>query len=314
MKRWALFIIALTLISTLALAQATVTPSGQATTQGTAVPSTPISPPLVATPLMHLGVAPTQNVGTSTAAVTSNPSATPEPPSAVPIRPEIDFGPQNVYVGPTNPTADNNANANGNAAVSVNGRQIFDRGVHSSEATSIDDGTRGRSLGDIARESRQRAQSAQARTFTNADLDRMANAGGVSGIATNPNNPTGYPADNGVINPNGVAANAANNNAQPGVATPSNVPPTTEQQVTQPVTPFTAKPQTNTQPQQKPSAAPPTPQQMSQANTPANPADQNGANGQNNGEQKTLPKSGSFLPLMAVVGLGATAAGLLSRK
>lgn len=320
MKRWALFIFALTLASTLAFAQATVTPSGQATQQGAAVPMAPISPPLVATPLMHLGVAPTQNVGTSTAAVTStNPSATPAPPSAVPIRPEIDFGPQNVYVGPTNPTADNtNSSANTSGNATTTGRQVFDRGVHSGEVAALDDGTHGRSLGDIARENRQRAQSAQARTFTNADLDRMANAGGVSGTATSMNNATSaYPADNGVINPNGVAANAANGNAPAGVATPSNVPAATEQQNAQPATPFTPKAGT-AQPQQKPSAAAP-PQQMSQANTPANPADQNAAassstTDQNNGEQKTLPKSGSFLPLMAVVGLGATAAGLLSRK
>ena len=78
--------------------------------------------------------------------------------------------------------------------------------------------------------------------------------------------------------------------------------------------------QQNSQPQQtspfsKPSAAPSTPpRQMSQATTPPNPADQNAAANEPAGTQRTLPKTGSLLPIIAIVGLGATAAGLLSRK
>src|SRR5690349_13313772 len=120
MKRWVLFTLTLTLISTLAVAQAVVTPYGTATQQGAAVPAAPISPPLVTTPLMHLGNAATIP-GTSTAAVSlsSNP---PEPPSAVPIRPEIDLGPETIYVGAAaaNPA---NTNAAPNTTMVVNGRQ-----------------------------------------------------------------------------------------------------------------------------------------------------------------------------------------------
>lgn len=197
MKRWLVFIVTLTLVSTLAVAQAVVTPSGQATQQGAAVPVAPVSPPLVTTPLMHLGNAPT-TAGLSTAAVTT-PSATPEPPSAIPICPEIDLGPETVYVGPTaTNAANNNANAP-NATATVYGRQLFDRGVNSNADVGVDDGTHGRSLGEIARENRQRRmQAANAKTFTNADVERLSSAGGVSGIVTSTTNTT-YPADNGVI-------------------------------------------------------------------------------------------------------------------
>jgi hypothetical protein len=298
MNRWFLFIVTLILISTLAVAQAVITPSGQATQQGAAVPMVPASPPLVTTPLMHLGNART-TPGTSTAAITSTSPAL-EPPSAVPIRPEIDFGPQVVYVGPPNPNAEsNNATAAPNAANAVTGRQMVDLGVHSDTAMMADDGTHGRSLGDIARDNRQRMQGANARNFTNADVQRMAGAGGVSGIATNPANNSGYPADNGIINSNGVAG-------QNAVASPTNTPPVNDQNA-QPASPVVTSPALN----EKPTAGTPPPN-MAQAQTPANPADQNAAPANN--EQRTLPKSASPLPLLALIGFTATIAGLLARK
>lgn len=287
MKRWVLFTLTLTLISTLAMAQAVVTPYGQATQQGAAVPVTPISPPLVTTPIMHLGNAATTS-GTSTAAI-SLPGTTPEPPSVVPIQPEISLGPETIYVGTPGANAANNSTAT-NTAMVINGRQAFDRGVNSNAAMAFDDGTGGRPLGDIARANRQTMQNANAKTFTNADVERMAGAGGVSGIATNPAN-NAYPSDNGVIN----------SNAAPGaVAAPSNpaTPPTTEQ---------STPPASN----QKPSAAT-APQEMSQAQTPANPADQNAAN--QSGEQRTLPKSASPLPLIALAGFIAIVAGFFVRR
>lgn len=289
MKRWVLFTLTLTLISTLALAQAVVTPYGQATQQGAAVPVAPISPPMVTTPIMHLGNAATTS-GTSTAAV-SLPNQTAEPPSLVPIRPEISVGPETIYVGAAGENAANNSAAT-NTTLVVNGRQLFDRGVNSSAAMVADDGTQGRPLGDIARDNRQRMQNANAKTFTNADVQRMAGAGGVSGIATNPAN-NAYPSDNGVINSSGA----------PGaVAAPSNpaTPPTTEQNV----------PPSN----QKPSAAAP-PSEISQAQTPANPADQNAAAaaGQS-GEQRTLPKSASELPLFGIIGLTAIVGAMFLRR
>lgn len=290
MKRCVLFTLTLTLISTLAVAQAVVTPYGTATQQGAAVPVAPVSPPLVTTPIMHLGNAPT-TPGTSTAAV-SLPGSTPEPPSAVPIRPEISLGPETIYVGPAGANPANAANE-ANTTVIVNGRQVFDRGVNSNAAMTLDDGTHGRPLGDIARDNRQRMQNANAKTFTNADVERMAGAGGITGIATNSAN-NGYPSDNGVININ----------AAPGaVAAPSNpvAPPTTEQ----------STPPSN----QKPSAATPPPQEMAQAQTLANPADQNAQAGTaQNTEQRTLPKAASPLPLIALIGLTATLSGFFIRK
>jgi len=281
MKRCVLFIITLTLISTLAVAQAVVTPSGQATMGGVAVPVAPLnSPPQVTAPLIHLG-----NAATVPAGSPANPNA--EPPSAVPIRTEIDLGPETIYLGQPNVAA-NSANVVNTAAPAAG---HVDLGVNSNAAVSVSDGTNGRSLGDIARENRQRMQGANARTFTNADVQRMAGAGGVSGIATNPAN-NAYPPDNGVINSNGAVAVPANTATEQNV--PQATPPATEQN-------------------QKPSAATPPPQ-MAQAQTPANPADQNGqANAQEN-NQRTLPKSGSPLPLLAVLGVVAGGAGLVVRK
>src|SRR5690349_12688354 len=99
MKRWILFTITLTLISTLALAQAVVTPSGQATTQGAAVPVAPASPPLVTTPLIHIQDVPTPTVPPTGA--TNSTAEQPKPPEPVAIRPEITLGPANVYAGAT---------------------------------------------------------------------------------------------------------------------------------------------------------------------------------------------------------------------
>jgi hypothetical protein len=191
------------------------------------------------------------------------------------------------------------ANSENNGAGVTTVRHRIDTGVHSSDAIAFSDGLNGRSLGEIARENRQRMQNANARTFTNADVAKAANSGGMAGAATSAANAS-YPGDNGVINSNGVAVD---NSSQAGVAAPqpgatpgqANVPPATEQ---------------------KPSAAGSVPPQSAQAQTPANPADQNAAanNAANQSEQRTLPKSGSFLPLVAVVGIAATAAGLLSRK
>ena len=287
MKRWVLFIVTLLLISTIGLAQTVVTPAGQATTQGAAVPTAPmVSPPLVTTPIMHLGNAPTTNFGTSTAAVTMQ-SGQAEPPSGVPIRPEISYGPEVVYVGPST-TATNSGSSSTAAA---NSRPMMDLGVNSGAAVTVTDGTNGRSLGEIARENRQHLQGVNARTFTNSDVDRIAGAGGVSGVATNPANTT-YPANNGVI-------------SSPGAVATTTTPTATEQNV---------PPATPTATEQKPSAAT-APHEMAQAQTPANPADQNAqSRAADNSEQRTLPKSASPLPLIALVGLGAIATGLIVRR
>jgi hypothetical protein len=321
MKRWALLIVTLTMISTLVVAQAVITPSGQATTQGAAVPAAPAaSTPLVATPLIHLGTPPAAN-GASNATTGNNAGAVnqtidmPHPPTEVQIRPEISFGQTAVYVQPA--TSSNSENENNTAANASQptGRQAVNLGVSSAGAVPFDDGTNGRSLGDIARANRQRSQNANARSFTNADVARVSGAGGVSGIATSQAN-SGYPGDNGVINSGAIATSTS---TEAGTATPpainagsTNVPP-----ANQPAMPVTSQPSNEQQPQQKPSAAP-APHEMSQAQTPSNPADQNAAKtsappDQDN-EQHTLPKGGSFLPLMAIVGVGATAAGLLSRR
>ena len=310
MKRWALLIVTLTFISTLAVAQAVITPSGQATTQGAAVPVAPItSTPLVATPIIHLGTPPLAT-GATNATTGNNAGAVNQtidmahPPTEVQIRPEISLGQSAVYVQPATGTSTENETAPATAGLPA-GRQPVNLGVSSAGAAAFDDGTNGRSLGDIARDNRQRTQNANARSFTNADVARVSGAGGVSGIATSQAN-SGYPLDNGVINSSGIASSTATETGTANApAGSTNVPPATP-----PAMPITSQPSN-----EKPSAAP---HEMSQAQTQANPADQNAvktsATADQDSEQRTLPKGGSFLPLMAIVGLGATVAGLLSRR
>lgn len=297
MKRSALFTLVLLMSAALAFGQAVVTPSGQATTAGVAVPVVPYSPPLLVTPIVHLSTASTLPASNGGAVAAS------EPPTAPGIRAEVQYGQPVVYLGAPQPAPESNT-----APTTVAGQQPFEMGVTANAgtagenaATAENDGLNGRSLGEVARELRGQMQNANAKVYTNSDVNALPNAGGITGTTANnaqQQNPSdgSYPVgENGVIRQNAIAApQNPNGNAAPQQ-------PATEQ------------------PPQKPSAGTvPPPHQTAEAQVPPNPADQNAAAEQATPQQenskKTLPKSASLLPLIALVGAGATVAGLMARK
>ena len=316
MKRSALFTLALLMTAALAFGQAAVTPSGQATTAGVAIPIAPVSPPLLVTPIVHLSTASTLP-GSNNGAVAAS-----EPPTAPGIRAEIQYGQPVMYV--TAPQTAPAESANASSPGTSNNQAAFDMGVTSNGGAVVaDNGLNGQSLGEVARQLRQNMQNANAKVYTNSDVNAMPNAGGITGMASNaspqqPPSDGAYPVgDNGVIRQNGQAvASPQNPNGNATPQQPATEQPARTNEQTQPRSPFA--PPMNAQPPQKPSAGTPPPQQMSQARVPANPADQNAASAQDSSQQenskKTLPKSASLLPLIALVGAGATVAGLMARK
>jgi hypothetical protein len=163
-------------------------------------------------------------------------------------------------------------------------------------------GIDGPNLGEIARTYRQKDATARVRTYTNDDIQRInQQSGGTAGTAINAGTSTttspGQPA--GTTNP---AANPAN----PSTMTPENTPRTTPQ--TQP-----AQPQRTPPPPLGASQSSSPPQDatlMAQAMPPEN-ASQSGGNQAPAAGQ--LPRTGSLLPIVAVVGLLAAAAGLVAR-
>lgn len=315
MKRSALFTLVLLMSAALAFGQATVTPSGQATTSGVAVPVAPYSPPLLVTPIVHLSTASTLPA-TNGGAV-----AAPEPPTAPGIRAEVQYGQPVVYLGVQEPAAEQTT-----APATVAGQQPFEMGVTANagaDAASVtaaeNDGLNGRTLGEVARELRGQMQNANAKVYTNSDVNAMPNAGGITGTTAsnaqqqNPSNGSYPVGENGVIRQNGPAIASPqnpNSNAAP------QQPATEQNPQAQPMN--QAAPPANNQPPQKPSAGTVPPQQTAAAQAPPNPADQNAAASQSQSQQensqKTLPKSASLLPLIALVGAGATVAGLMARK
>ena len=178
-----LTILTLLVVSFAALspAQVTVTNQGFATTSGPAFPATPVSPPLLFAPIVRLDQGQTQ------------------PMEAVATLPAL----SNVTTTGQMPAQS----------------QPFDFGVAQFDTPSMSGGVGqpidGKSLGEFARELRQKANNANARTYTNSDVERVGQAGGVTGATEQTNRPDNWTPNNGVINPQGQVA-------QPSVTSPSN--------------------------------------------------------------------------------------------
>lgn len=155
MFRLSLLSLAVALTSTFAVAQAVVTPSGYVTIGGVAVPTAPtVSPLLVRTPVISLDDAP------KTPSLHLGNSPTDDAVKGVPaftIRP--------AQVGDQGTDA----------------RQLVDLGVNS-RGTTIDDGTNGRSLGEVARENRAR-KFANARCSYSNEEGFVTGCGGGSALA-----------------------------------------------------------------------------------------------------------------------------------
>lgn len=176
------------------------------------------------------------------------------------------------------------------------------------------DGT-GRPLGDIAREMKQQAQTANAKTFTNADIQKLdqQSSGGISGATTTNANATNteWPANNGVITPP-----PADNGQGAIAAPPSQTPSTTGNG---PFSPGGNNSESANPPQAnvKPSAE--RPYEMAQ-NNPSNagiPQDNDAANSTPSSSSANnnakLPKTASRLPLLGVLGFFSISMGLFVR-
>lgn len=309
MKRIAVFIIVLT-VPVWAVAQTTLVtqPGGLSTNTGTAVIVAPPSTPLVVTPEFHLStVAPQLGASNATAGntagATNSTAAIPAPSRIITTVPQFSTaGAVTETVLPQQGAAPGGTASAGGPVVVMNNAPLFDRGVGATGTLVAGGDTGGRSLGEIARENRQREAGANAHVYTNQDIQRInqqpqTQIGGMTGAAVGAGNATqAQPSSNMPMV------------SQPTIANPPANPPG----VSQPVPP------SNTPPPDQSQANPPSPmasetREMAQANPPANPAAQDQQTPSPSAERNQLPRSGSILPLMALVGVLAAGAGLLAK-
>ncbi|MGI9103329.1 MAG: hypothetical protein ACR2IF_12900 [Terriglobales bacterium] len=291
--------------------------NGLSTSTGTAFISGSPLPPLMVTPEVHLStVAPSAGATNATpgniAGAINSTLAMPQPPTIVTTVPEVSSAPANMFMTPApqqvpgastltyaTPGAGATGPYNTGVGIMVPGGatvSYVDRGVGSGAATVAGD-TGGLSLDEMARDSRQHGAQ-NARVYTNSDIQRINQQPGVT-----------------VGGMTGAAMGAGNS----GVPQPSNNMPVVSQPAgsTMPSNPgvSTPVPPSSNPPEQSSIASPTSnePVQMAQARPPAGqesagqPAQQGSSR-----RGRQLPSSGSVLPLMAVVGFAAAAAGLLS--
>ncbi len=156
MSRWVLSILFLVLISTLAVGQTVIYgPPGISTTLPMAPPA---APPVVTPPLATIPITPGVNDLGIKPPVTTIPIVQAVPP---PIEPDPTTRMENAL---------RRAYSTSTATASA-GEMPFYLGV-TGGAAKVEDGTHGRSLGEIAREKRRCAPNVGGRTFTNDDFER----------------------------------------------------------------------------------------------------------------------------------------------
>lgn len=170
-------------------AQVTVTQQGFATTPGPAVPATPVSPPVLYAPLARFDQGQTQPMEATQA-------------------PQLSTTQTQSTTAATQPQPFNFGVAQFDSPVKMGG---------------VGQPVDGKSLGEFARELRQKQASGNARTYTNSDINNLRQPGAVSGAATT----TGakevdaWTPNNGVIDPNGIPATPP---AQDSVGSPTQSP------------------------------------------------------------------------------------------
>lgn len=301
MKRCGL-LVALLMLSLWAPAQTTGgTPVNTST--GTAYVNAPPSQPLIVAPIGHLGTAApvagatSATPGNMAGAVSSTMAAVPAMPP-VPMVAEISNGVPVVVV--SGPQAGASPILQSTSELTIGGASPpvarFNTGVGSfSGGYAVGNLAENQtSLGEIARDFRARRASEQARTFTNDDVQRLnQGGGGTSGVVTGAAGTMTQPTGNA---PAVAQPQTMNPPAHPGVATPVPAQP----QTNQPPPMSQMQSGTSTVIAQ---AAPPAGMEQRQAAP-------GGAETQRRGQ---LPPAASVLPLMALVGVLAAAAGLLAR-
>ena len=260
------------------------------------------SVPAINTPFAHVGPeGPPQ-----TTADQSQPAA-PSQPAVVQIQ---NPAPVSVQVNPAPVTTAQPINL-GVAVITAN--PFVSTGVDSS----------GKPLGDIAREMKQKGQATNAKTFTNADIDKISGnqtAGGIAGATTANNTNSEWPSNNGVITPppsNNVNQGAIGAPSAPAPNNPNHSPfgPRSENENMPNAAPM--PPENAPQANAKPSAG--RSYEMAQ-NNPANAAipqsnetGNAGANTAADNNKARLPKTASRLPLLGVLGFFSVSMGLFVR-
>ncbi len=287
-------------------AQVAVTNSGFATSSGPAVPATPVSPPIMYTPIIQLGQGPTQP---ATAVATPGGLATVEVP------PQQQTGQPNPTLAPaSSPTPFNFGVAQFGTPAALGG---------------VGQDINGQSLADIAREQRQHPAGTNARVYTNNDINQLNQTGNsVNNPSAQANTPDNWSPENGVINPNGtpsetqpnaVGAPAQQNQSPTGVRSPFGPKPQSENYGPAGIDNTPAEPQAEARPFAQRERT-----QIAQNNPPAPPQDQASQStsqtdatqsqpAQNKTQASQLPRTASKLPLVGVAGLFSVSMGIFVR-
>jgi hypothetical protein len=288
------------LLAVSSFAQVTVTNNGFATSTGPAIPATPVSPPIMYTPIIQLGQAPTQ-----------------------PIRATV----PSDLLPPTQPQV------NPEASTDIAGsRTPFNFGVAqfngSAEYGSVGEDINGKSLGEVAREQRQHPNGTNARVYTNSDIDQLNQVGNsvnVPSAQANNSNDNWSP-NNGIITPE---------NSQPGQNSVAAPPQSNQQMPTGNHSPFAPTPQSSNPQSYSPAGIQSAPQPPAQPQAEArpfshrerteiaqtNPQEEPLAQGQpasqaepaQNQPQAQLPRTASKLPLVGIAGLFSVSMGIFVR-
>jgi hypothetical protein len=244
-------------------AQVTVTNQGFATTPGPAVPATPVSPPILYAPVVRLDQGPTQPMEASA-------SSTGGESQSVAVQP--------VQQGAAHP-------------------QPFNFGVAQFDTLAMQGGVGqpvdGKSLGDFAREQRQRSNVHNARTYTNTDIQNLRQpASTTEDQGAGSKGAGNWVPNNGVIDPNGVPAETPASN--------SVAAPTQNQSPAENSTPFGPK---------SPSMTPkPKPRAYLEGTNEVHLARLRQA-----GTEEQLPQTASKLPLIGVLGFFSVSMGIFVR-
>ncbi len=154
MKRWVLFTVLLASMSSLAVAQTVIYgPPGISQTMPMAPP---VAGPVVTPPASSIPTAPPITPVVITPPVT-------KVPTVQAVAPPVQPNPATRLYA-----AEKNAYGSWAVANEPAGEAFFNLGV----VAKADDGTHGRSLGEVAREKRRCTPSVAGRTFTNEDFER----------------------------------------------------------------------------------------------------------------------------------------------
>jgi hypothetical protein len=277
--------------------------AGPSTNTGTAVIIAPPSAPRLVTPEVHLttvvpAVGATNATPGNAAGAANATAALPVPPRVLTTAPQ--YAGAEAAMVMTAPPEQTEAAVPGAATPIAGNAPEFNRGVGPGSAVAGVN-TGGKSLAEMARENRQRESAANARLYTNEDIERMnqqsgVQVGGMAGAAVGAGQAAG--------------ARQPSSGAAPAVAQPAQNPPANPG-VSRPATPATIPPDHG-------QASPPKPLGEMQgtahgAKSNVIAPDSTTARPAPPPSQRQLPSGGSLLPLMAVLGLLAAGAGWLAR-